>query len=170
MAAISTYLSRIKSAVLGEEVRGSIHDAIKAINDENVTVLQSCTAAQNIAETARDDAVTAKKAAETAKADADAAKKAANVSEGNAAKSAQTAKAAEDNIDSKIAVVTEVKGNLMSSYQITDNLLDSSGDTLQDSSGRNIIGKVVLAEAGNIEALTKRVASLEMIIKTMTTK
>jgi len=170
MAAISTYLSRIKSAVLGEEVRGSIHDAIKAINDENTTVLQNCNSAQSIAETARDEAVIAKKAAESAKTAAESAKLAANVSEGNAAKSAQEAQASENNIDSKIAVVTEMKGNLISSYQISDDLLDSSGDSIQDSSGRNIMGKVVLAEAGYIETLAKRIASLESVIKSITAK
>ena len=42
MAAISTYLARIKSAILGEEVRGAIYDSIKAINDENVNVFNNC--------------------------------------------------------------------------------------------------------------------------------
>ena len=34
MASIDSYLTAIKEAVYGEEVRDSIHDAIKAINDE----------------------------------------------------------------------------------------------------------------------------------------
>lgn len=34
MASIATYLQKIKNAIYGEEVRGSIHDAIKAMNDE----------------------------------------------------------------------------------------------------------------------------------------
>ena len=33
MANISTYLQKILSAVYGEEVRGSIHDAIDAMNN-----------------------------------------------------------------------------------------------------------------------------------------
>lgn len=42
MADITAYLSKIKSAVYGEEVRGSIHDSIDAINKENVNVLTTC--------------------------------------------------------------------------------------------------------------------------------
>lgn len=34
MASIDTYLAKIREAVYGEEVRGSIHDAIQAINNE----------------------------------------------------------------------------------------------------------------------------------------
>ena len=56
MAAISTYLARIKSAILGEEVRGAIYDSIKAINDENVNVLNNCKAASNEAVKAYNDA------------------------------------------------------------------------------------------------------------------
>lgn len=37
MANISSHLSRILSAVYGEEIRGSIHDAIEAINNESST-------------------------------------------------------------------------------------------------------------------------------------
>ena len=36
MASIDTYLAKIREAVYGEEVRGSIHDAIQAINNEVV--------------------------------------------------------------------------------------------------------------------------------------
>lgn len=36
MAQIDGYLQAIMNAVKGEEVRGSIHDAIEAINDENI--------------------------------------------------------------------------------------------------------------------------------------
>lgn len=34
MANIDSYLEQIRSAVYGEEVRGSIHDAISAINQD----------------------------------------------------------------------------------------------------------------------------------------
>jgi len=49
LAGISTYLNKIMSAVYGEEVRGSIHDAIKAMNDES-------SAAVSYAKTAKDSA------------------------------------------------------------------------------------------------------------------
>ena len=44
MADISTYLQAIMSAVYGEEVRGSIHDAIALINDVGEVVLSTGTA------------------------------------------------------------------------------------------------------------------------------
>ena len=53
MAEIATHLYKIMSAVFGEEVRSSIHDAIKAINDENVNVLVNCNKAKAAAEESR---------------------------------------------------------------------------------------------------------------------
>lgn len=44
MANISTYLAAIMSAVYGEDVRGSIHDAIEIINDVSEVVLSTGTA------------------------------------------------------------------------------------------------------------------------------
>lgn len=44
MANISTYLAAILSAVYGEDVRGSIHDAIEIINDVSEVVLSTGTA------------------------------------------------------------------------------------------------------------------------------
>jgi len=44
MADISTYLAAILSAVYGEDVRGSIHDAIEIINDVSEVVLSTGTA------------------------------------------------------------------------------------------------------------------------------
>ena len=44
MADISSYLAAIKAAVYGEDVRGSIHDAIELINDVSEVVLNTGTA------------------------------------------------------------------------------------------------------------------------------
>ena len=44
MADISSYLAAIMSAVYGEDVRGSIHDAIELINDVSEVVLSTGTA------------------------------------------------------------------------------------------------------------------------------
>lgn len=44
MADISTYLAAIMSAIYGEDVRGSIHDAIEKINDVSEVVLTTGTA------------------------------------------------------------------------------------------------------------------------------
>lgn len=47
MANISEYLARIQAAVLGEEVRGSIHDAIDIINKVSETQIDEGTAVTN---------------------------------------------------------------------------------------------------------------------------
>ena len=49
MADIQTYLNNIQQAVYGEEVRGSIHDSIAAINEESSAAKEAATTAQNSA-------------------------------------------------------------------------------------------------------------------------
>lgn len=63
MASINNYLSQISNAVYGEDVRGSIHDAIQAINEENVNVLNTAREYRNSAQTASQAAVEAKEEA-----------------------------------------------------------------------------------------------------------
>ena len=53
MANIATYLNDIKNAIFGKEVRGSIHDGIKAINDE----VESTTARQVVLENTFDQLI-----------------------------------------------------------------------------------------------------------------
>ena len=88
MADISSFLKKIKEAIYGEEVRGSIHDALAAMNEESSSAME-------FAATAKDSAAAS---AEKAKGEADtAAKKAAEAlnSAGNAAQSEANAKASE---------------------------------------------------------------------------
>ena len=68
MASIKKYLDAIKAAVYGEEVRGSIHDAIKAIYDIATGAQGSATASANTAIAKASEAVAAAKEA-TAKAE-----------------------------------------------------------------------------------------------------
>lgn len=49
MANLSTYLAKILSAVYGEEVRGSIHDALVAMNDESTNAMTYAKDAQQSA-------------------------------------------------------------------------------------------------------------------------
>lgn len=170
MAAISTYLARIKSAILGEEVRGAIYDSIKAINDENVNVLNNCKTASNEAVKAYNDAKKCSESANTAANDACEAEDNANTYMANTLKLARYAKQSVAKIDEKVAVVTSMKSSLLDSYQVTDDLLDSSGDSLFDSAGRNLTGAVVLAEMGYVALLEKRIEALEVVIKSITSK
>lgn len=170
MAAISTYLARIKSAILGEEVRGAIYDSIKAINDENVNVLNNCKTASNEAVKAYNDAKKCSESANTAANEACEAEDNANTYMANTLKLASYAKQSVAEIDEKVAVVTSMKSSLLDSYQVTDDLLDSSGDSLFDSAGRNLTGAVVLAEMGYVASLEKRIEALEVVIKSITSK
>lgn len=170
MAAISTYLARIKSAILGEEVRGAIYDSIKAINDENVNVLNNCKTASNEAVKAYNDAKKCSESANTAANEACEAEDNANTYMANTLKLARYAKQSVAEIYEKVAVVTSMKSSLLDSYQVTDDLLDSSGDSLFDSAGRNLTGAVVLAEMGYVASLEKRIEALEVVIKSITSK
>lgn len=99
MANISTYLQKIMAAVYGEEVRGSIHDALAAMNTESSN-------AMGFAATAKDSA---KASADTAKGHADTATKKAGeaLSSADRAKASETsAKASELNAISKATEAT----------------------------------------------------------------
>ena len=84
MADISSFLQKILAAVYGEEVRGSIHDALKAMNVESSNAMEFASTAKDSAQAS---AAEAKTSAETATKKAgeivDSAK-AASVSEANA--------------------------------------------------------------------------------------
>lgn len=104
MADISQKLKAIREAVYGEEVRGSIHDALAAMNEES-------NAAMEYAATAKDSAMNSAAAAKESENNAAASESAAKTSETNAGNSesaaaksasdaqnaADAAKASEDN-------------------------------------------------------------------------
>jgi hypothetical protein len=99
LANISTYLQKIMTAVYGEEVRGSIHDALAAMNTESSNAME-------FAATAKDSA---KASADTAKGHADTATKKAGeaLSSADRAKASETsAKASELNAISKATEAT----------------------------------------------------------------
>lgn len=58
MANIDTYLAQILAAVYGEEVRGSIHDSIKAINEESIAAKEYAEGQKNSAKYYADLAAT----------------------------------------------------------------------------------------------------------------
>lgn len=78
MANISTYLKKILEAVYGEEVRGSIHDALEAMNVESSKAMEYAATAKDSAaasaSSAQNSASAATRKAEEALASADAAK------------------------------------------------------------------------------------------------
>ena len=77
MANISTYLQKILSAIYGEEVRGSIHDALSAMNVESSSAME-------YAKTAKDSAAASASTASIKATAASASAQAAKTSENNA--------------------------------------------------------------------------------------
>lgn len=90
LANISTFLQKILDAVYGEEVRGSIHDALAAMNEES-------THAANVAENARDSAKAFAEDAEASAAEAGAYREQI-AADAAAAEAAQDAAAASETV------------------------------------------------------------------------
>lgn len=92
MADIQQNLENIKSAIYGEEVRGSIHDAIESMNDELVSTTAGLEAATDAANASADNADEAAESANNAAS-------AANIAAGLANTAADLADAAAQNAD-----------------------------------------------------------------------
>ena len=121
MANIATFLQKILDAVYGEEVRGSIHDALAAMNVESSNAMAFAATAKDSAkvsaDSARTSASTATQKAGEALASAGAAKVSetnAKISENNAviqasdaAKSAANAKTSETAAGNSEAIATQ---------------------------------------------------------------
>lgn len=191
MASINTYLAQIMSAIYGEEVRSSIHDAISAINSESEQAISDASQAKdsaaasatasassassasssassaNLAKTAAlESQKEAKKAQEAAAASAIAAaasKSDASASETNAKQYAQEAQAALDSVDDVMAIKT----SLEKYHAIYQDLVDSNGDIILDSSGNQIQGRVLFADAGDIISLQKTISALESLVQNL---
>lgn len=111
MANISQYLENIMAAIYGEQVRGSIHDAIDEINNEVI-----------VANTKSDSAVEAAESASTSAAAATAAQE--------AAEAAQTA--AEEAEDRNEAAVSAAEANTLA-YKTAAEAARNSAETLSGS-------------------------------------
>jgi len=103
LANISSYLQKIKAAIYGEEVRGSIHDALEAMNVESSSAMQFAATAKDSAQAsaaeAKTSAVTATQKATAASVSAQGAKTSENnakISETNASNKAKEATDAAD--------------------------------------------------------------------------
>jgi len=153
MADISTYLARILKAVYGEEVRGSIHDAIEAMNIE-------CIQAKNDASVAKDSA---RQSANSASRSASEALASKNRSE----EILVSVQKVNDTVDGKVESVMSLKWNLIANHCINDELLDSSETPLLDSNGEALIATTIYADAYDIARLNDRISALESAIKYM---
>lgn len=84
MANIATFLQKILDAVYGEEVRGSIHDALAAMNVESSNAMEFAATAKDSAKVSADSARTSASTATQKAGEALASAGAAKVSETNA--------------------------------------------------------------------------------------
>lgn len=121
MANINSYLSRIRSAIYGEEVRSSIHDAIEMINNESTVTNEHV---ENILQKAQD--------------------------------SLDSIFKAENSINEKVSDIM--------SKEIHDDILDSSGAPLLDSSDENVLGSAVFVDRHMVDVLSSRVSALENVL------
>ena len=152
MANISTYLQKIMAAVYGEEVRGSIHDALAAMNTESSNAME-------FAATAKDSA---KASADTAKGHADTATKKAGeaLSSADRAKASETgAKASELNAISKATEATTAAAGAKASETAAANSEAIATQKANEAADSQSAAAQSEAEAKAAEERTKTIRS-----------
>lgn len=152
MANISTYLQKIMAAVYGEEVRGSIHDALAAMNTESSNAME-------FAATAKDSA---KASADTAKGHADTATKKAGeaLSSADRAKASETsAKASELNAISKATEATTAAAEAKASETAAANSEAVTTQKANEAAASQTAAAQSEAEAKAVEERTKTIRS-----------
>ena len=152
MANISTYLQKIMTAVYGEEVRGSIHDALAAMNTESSNAME-------FAATAKDSA---KASADTAKGHADTATKKAGeaLSSADRAKASETsAKASELNAISKATEATTAAAEAKASETAAANSEAVTTQKANEAAASQTAAAQSEAEAKAAEERTKTIRS-----------
>ena len=152
MANISTYLQKIMTAVYGEEVRGSIHDALAAMNTESSNAME-------FAATAKDSA---KASADTAKGHADTATKKAGeaLSSADRAKASETsAKASELNAISKATEATTAAVEAKASETAAVNSEAVATQKANEAAASQTAAAQSEAEAKAVEERTKTIRS-----------
>lgn len=152
MANISTFLQKIMEAVYGEEVRGSIHDALAAMNLESSSAMEYAKTAKD---SAAASALDAKGSAATAKQKADeivASAVAAKTSEDNAKVSETTAAA-------KAAEATTAAAGAKASETAAANSEAVATQKAQEAADSKSAAAQSEAEAKTAEARAKIVKS-----------
>lgn len=218
MANISEYLTKIRAAVYGEEVRSSIHDAINAINTEssgmNTQASEALKEAQRLSEEAKSSLSEFQLAVDKVeKEEKSISEKVSDLmqkrihdelldstggnvmdntgqnilttavfsDEGEVADIEERLKLLEDSYNSHLksqfmndsaneevlSDFADMKQNLAAGYWFSDDLLDSSGNQIRDSTGAVIMGQTVLADRHMVDALSSRVAAIENTLYTI---
>lgn len=152
MANISVHLQKILDAIYGEEVRGSIHDALAAMNIESSNAME-------FAATAKDSA---KASAETAKGHADTATKKAGeaLDSSNRAKDSETsAKASELNAVNKANEATTAAAEAKASETAAANSEATAAQKAQEAADSKSAAALSEAEAKAAEERSKTIRS-----------
>ena len=136
MADISRDLQAILDAIYGEEVRGSIHDAIAAMNQESSNAMQYASTAKDSAQASAASAASYATTAGTKANEAAAKANAAQTSANNAAASERAAAASEEN-----AAASELRAK---------QYADSAADTIADGVAKALASETAAraAESG----------------------
>ena len=152
MANISTFLQKIMEAVYGEEVRGSIHDALAAMNVESSDAMRfSATAKDSAAASALD----AKASAATAKQKADEI-----VVSAQAAKTSETnAKTSETNAVAKAAEAVAAAAGAKASETAAGNSEAVAAQKAREAADSQSAAAQSEAEAKAAEERTKTIRS-----------
>lgn len=140
MADISSFLKKILEAIYGEEVRGSIHDALAAMNKESSSAME-------FAATAKDSA---KASAEKAKNEADTAgQKAAEAldSAGKAAQSETNAKASETKAEDAKAGAEAAKEAALSAQESAEEDALTAAQSKEDAEAARTAAEQAKADA-----------------------
>lgn len=152
MANISVHLQKILDAIYGEEVRGSIHDALAAMNTESSNAME-------FAATAKDSA---KASAETAKGHAETATKKAGEamnSADRAGTSETNAKASELNAANKATEATTAAAEAKASETAAANSEATAAQKAQEAADSKSAAALSEAEAKAAEERSKTIRS-----------
>lgn len=157
MADISSFLKKILSAIYGEEVRGSIHDALAAMNTESSSAMEFASTAKDSAQA---NAASAKKSAE------DAEKKATSASESAAAAalSEGSIKTSEENVNKQAADAKEAAAGAKASETEAKNSEEIAKQKAQEATDAKTAA--TLAE-GEVKAAEERVRTIRSEAETL---
>lgn len=160
MADISSFLKKILSAIYGEEVRGSIHDALAAMNTESSSAMEFASTAKDSAQA---NAAAAKKSAE------DAEKKATSASESAAAAalSEGSIKTSEENVNKQAADAKEAAAGAKASETEAKNSEEIAKQKAQEATDAKTAA--TLAE-GEVKAAEERVRTIRSEAETLGTQ
>ena len=157
MADFSSFLKKILSAIYGEEVRGSIHDALAAMNTESSSAMEFASTAKDSAQA---NAADAKKSAE------DADKKATSDSESAAAAalSEGSIKTSEENVNKQAADAKEAAAGAKASETEAKNSEEIAKQKAQEATDAKTAA--TLAE-GEVKAAEERVRTIRSEAETL---